>query len=154
MNMINILETIKVQGHELAIYGTKEEPLFLAVDIAKMIDYSIGNTNLMLNTVDPNEKLTLDVLRSGQGRNMWFLTEYGMYEVLMQSRKPVARRFKANIKDILKDLRLRDELSFEDMFEHSDPLVDEWEEHNRNTGEDLEFAEWLQLYKGYTDDML
>ncbi|MFA6661453.1 MAG: Bro-N domain-containing protein [Bacilli bacterium] len=157
--MINILETIEIEGHELTIYGTKEEPLFLAVDIAKMIDYSTGNTWWMLNSVDPNEKVLLSTLSNsnsarGSASNKWFLTEYGMYEVLMQSRKPIARKFKANIKDILKDLRLKDELSFEDMFEHSDPLVDEWEKHNRDTGEDLDFAEWLHLYKGYTDDML
>lgn len=159
--MVNILETIQIQGHDLTIYGTKEEPLFLAVDIAKMIDYSTGNTTNMLLSVDPDEKVIINVpalnnCNNGRMHNTkkWFLTEYGMYEVLMQSRKPVARKFKANIKDILKDLRLKDELSFEDMFEHSDPLVDEWEKHNRDTGEDLEFAEWLQLYKGYTDDML
>ena len=52
----NILETINVQGHELDIYGTKEEPLFLAVDVAKLIDYSVGKTGQMLNTVDEDEK--------------------------------------------------------------------------------------------------
>lgn len=169
--MINTLETIQIQGHELTIYGTKEEPLFLAVDIAKMIDFSIGNTAHMLSSVDPNEKILINVSALNNSKNgdntrssstsnkrgnpeKWFLTEYGMYEVLMQSRKPIARKFKANIKDILKDLRLKDELSFEDMFEHSDPLVDEWEKYNIDTGEDMEFTEWLQLYKGYTEDMI
>jgi hypothetical protein len=36
---------------------------------------------------------------------MWFLTEYGLYEVLMQSRKPVAKEFKKEVKAILKQLR-------------------------------------------------
>lgn len=31
---------------------------------------------------------------SGQVRKMWFLTEDGLYEVLMQSRKPIAKEFK------------------------------------------------------------
>ena len=56
--MINILETINIQSHELNIYGNKEEPLFLAVDISKMIDYSVGKTGQMLDAVDPYEKLT------------------------------------------------------------------------------------------------
>ena len=156
--MINILETIIVQGHELTIYGTKEAPLFLAVDISKMIDYSVGKTGQMLDCVDPDEKLTTTIYRSGQRREMWFLTEYGLYEVLMQSRKPVARRFKSSVKRILKDIRLRDEGSFEDWMNGPDPLVDEWEAECRRREEyeeeDITFEEWLKEFKGYTDDML
>lgn len=39
------------------------------------------------------------------GSNTWFLTENGMYEVLMQSRKPIAKEFKKNVKRILKEIR-------------------------------------------------
>ena len=156
--MINILETVNLQGHELNIYGTKEEPLFLAVDVAKLIDYSVGHTSHMLNTVDEDEKLVATIVRSGQRRDMWFLTEYGFYEVMMQSRKPMARRFKVGVKCILKELRLREEITFEDMFEHSDPLVDEWEadckSREENEEEDITFEDWLKECKGYTDDML
>lgn len=163
--MINILETINILGHDLDIYGTKEEPLFLAVDIAKFIDYSVGNTTWMLNSVDPDEKKLITVsARSnsktarGNATPKWFLTEYGMYEVLMQSRKPIARRFKVGIKVMLKDLRLREEITFEEMFEHSDPLVDEWENMCRQREEDgddeISFNDFLKEFKGYTDDML
>jgi prophage antirepressor-like protein len=156
--MINLLERIIVQGHNLEIYGTKEKPLFLAVDVAKLIDYSVGHTSHMLNTIDEDEKLIATMVRAGQRRDMWFLTEYGMYEVLMQSRKPMARRFKAGVKCILKELRLREEITFEEMFEHSDPLVDEWEVECRrreeNEEEDITFEDWLKECKGYTDDMI
>lgn len=156
--MIDILERIIVQGHDLDIYGSKEEPLFLAVDIAKLIDYSVGNTGWMLNTVDPDEKLTLEILRAGQRRQMWFLTEYGLYEVLMQSRKPIARRFKSSVKKILKDIRLRDEGNFEDWLNGPDPLVDEWEiictQRDEDEMEEISFEDFLKEYKGYTDDML
>ena len=36
---------------------------------------------------------------SGQNRDMWFLTEDGLYEVLMQSRKPIAKQFKMLVTD-------------------------------------------------------
>ena len=36
---------------------------------------------------------------------MWFLTEDGLYEVLMQSRKPIAKQFKKKVKEILKQIR-------------------------------------------------
>ena len=157
MKDVDILRTINAQGHELNIYGTTEEPLFLAVEVAKMIDYSVGNTGWMLNTVDEDEKLTLEILRAGQRRQMWFLTEDGLYEVLMQSRKPIARRFKRAIKDILKDLRLSGKADCEDWLNHGDPLVEEWEtECKRREGTDygdITFEEFLITYKGYTEDM-
>ena len=153
----DILRTINAQGHELNIYGTTEEPLFLAVEVAKMIDYSVGNTGQMLNTVDEEEKLTLTIQGAGQRRQMWFLTEDGLYEVLMQSRKPIARRFKRAVKDILKDLRLSCKADFEDWLNHGDPLVEEWEtECKRREGTDygdITFEEFLITYKGYTEDM-
>lgn len=43
---------------------------------------------------------------SGQNREMWFLTEQGLYEVLMLSRKPIAKQFKKKVKEILKTIRL------------------------------------------------
>lgn len=160
---MDILESIIIQGHDLDIYGTKEEPLFLAVDVARMIDYSVGHTSHMLNNVDPDEKILLSCRSTnasarGSASNKWFLTEYGLYEVLMQSRKPIARRFKSSVKRILKDIRLRDEGGFEDWMNGPDPLVDEWEaeckQREENEEEDITFEDWLKEFKGYTDDML
>ena len=157
MKDVDILRKIDVNGHELNMYGTKEEPLFLAVEVAKMIDYSVGKTGHMLHMVDKDEKLTLTIVRSGQGREMWFLTEDGLYEVLMQSRKPIARRFKRAVKDILKDLRLSGKADFEDWLNHTDPLVDEWEaecKRREDVGEEeITFVEFLIANHGYTEDM-
>ena len=161
--MIDVLDTIRIQGHELDIYGTKEEPLFLAVEVAKLIDFSVGNTSHMLDTIDSEEKRLMNTRSSntskGRGNpQKWFLTEYGLYEVLMQSRKPVARRFKSSVKKILRDMRLRDEGNFEEWMNGPDPLVDEWEDDCRrretNEEEDITFEDWLKEFKGYTYDML
>ena len=158
----DILRTINAQGHELNIYGTTEEPLFLAVEVAKLIDYSIGNTSHMLKTVDDDEKVLLSTRNNnttarGNATEKWFLIEDGLYEVLMQSRKPIARRFKRAVKDILKDLRLSGKADFEDWLNHGDPLVEEWEtECKRREGTDygdITFEEFLITYKGYTEDM-
>lgn len=159
MENVEILRTIDVQGHKLPIYGTIEEPLFLAVDVAKMIDFSVGNTSHMLNTIDSDEKKLLSTRSSnttarGSASNKWFLTEYGFYEVLMQSRKPIARRFKSSVKKILKNLRLTNQGDIEDWLNGPDPLVDEWETYCRDNDEDMEFSDWLKEFKGYTDDML
>ena len=41
----------------------------------------------------------------------WFLTEDGLYEVLMHSRKPIAKRFKKQVTGILKDIPKADVLT-------------------------------------------
>lgn len=45
--------------------------------------------------------------RGGLRKNttQWFLTEDGLYEVLMQSRKPIAKEMKSKIKSYLRDIR-------------------------------------------------
>lgn len=58
-----------------------------------------------MRNVDKEEKLTQTLFVSGQGREYWFLTEDGLYEVLMQSRKPKAKEFKKEVKKILKSIR-------------------------------------------------
>lgn len=78
------------------VFGTPEEPLFLARDVAEWIDYNISSVNKMLANVDENEKTTRKIIPTGSNyqTEAWFLTENGLYEVLMLSRKPKAKEFK------------------------------------------------------------
>ena len=55
--------------------------------------------------VEEDEKLNGTIFLSGQNREVTFLTEDGLYEVLMQSRKPIAKEFKKQVKEILKSIR-------------------------------------------------
>lgn len=65
----------------------------------------------MLRAVDNDEKIKITnpplnertLLKPNQ--EAWFLTEDGLYEVLMQSRKPKAKEFKKEVKKILKSIR-------------------------------------------------
>ncbi len=59
----------------------------MAKDVAQWIEYDKTSVSKMINTVDEDEKLNGTIFLSGQNREMWFLTEDGLYEVLMQSRK-------------------------------------------------------------------
>ncbi len=65
----------------------------------------------MLRKVDEDEKVkgipfegTTENFRSGQ--KVWFLTEHGLYEVLMRSSKPKAKEFRKAVKNILREIRL------------------------------------------------
>lgn len=102
---ISNVESLVVLNTTFNMYGTHESPLFLAADVAELIEYSADKVGQMLENVDDDEKLTDTIYRGGQKREVWFLTENGLYELLMQSRKPLAKRFKLEIKKILHQIR-------------------------------------------------
>ena len=109
-NELQVIDERELFGKEFRIYGTAESPLFLAKDVAEFIDYAKTgkgsyDVSKMLSTVDEEEKLVRKIFVSGQNRNMKFLTEDGLYEVLMQSNKPIAKQFKKEVKNILKTIR-------------------------------------------------
>lgn len=107
MNEIQVLQRTTLLGKEFTVYGNAENPLFLARDVAEWIEYDTNKIGQMLQTVDDDEKLTTTIYRSGQNRQVWMLTENGLYEVLMQSRKPIAKQFKKGVKGILKEIRTK-----------------------------------------------
>ena len=101
---LKTLQTSNLLGREFTIYGTAENPLFLAKDVAEMIEHS--NPRMMLKSVDEEEKQCVNNPYALKGQQeQWFLTEYGLYEVLMQSRKSIAKEFKKGVKTILKEIR-------------------------------------------------
>lgn len=104
MEDLKVLDEREVLGKEFKMYGTKENPLFLAKDVANWIEHT--HTTRMLERVDEDEKLNGIIVHAGQKREMTFLTEDGLYEVLMQSRKPIAKAFKKEVKQILKQIRM------------------------------------------------
>ncbi|MCL1935565.1 MAG: phage antirepressor KilAC domain-containing protein [Defluviitaleaceae bacterium] len=104
MNGLEIINRSQILGKTFTMYGSFENPLFLAKDVANWIEHS--DVSMMLQNIDKEENLMQTMLVSGQNRQMWFLTEYGLYEVLMQSRKPIAKKFKHGVKKILKEIRM------------------------------------------------
>ena len=104
---LEIINRQEVLGKDFKVYGDFDNPLFLAKDVAQWIDYNVSSVNKMLASVDDDEKTTRKIIPSGSNyqTEAWFLTEDGLYEVLMQSRKPIAKKFKKEVKQILKSIR-------------------------------------------------
>lgn len=121
MNELAIIEQREVLGKEFKIYGDLENPLFLAKDVAEWIEHT--DLSRMMNIVDDNEKLKRTMYVSGQNREMWFLTEDGLYEVLMQSRKPIAKQFKTEVKKILKTIRLNGMYATDKLLDNPDLAI-------------------------------
>ena len=97
-----------INGCNFKIYGTIGNPLFIAKDIAEVLGHSHVPT--MMQSIDSDEKLVCTILTSGQRRDVNCLTEYGLYELLMQSRKPIAKEFKKGVKKVLHELRTKGEV--------------------------------------------
>ncbi len=121
INDIHVIHTENILDKDFKVYGDLENPLFLAKDVSEWIDYAYKDSSKthrdvskMLNTVDEDEKIKSTIKLGGENythggirenTEMWFLTEDGLYEVLMQSRKPIAKQFKKRVKKILKQIR-------------------------------------------------
>lgn len=118
---LTIINEQEVLGKHFTVYGTADEPLFLAKDVAEWIEHS--KSSIMIDTVDEDEKLRETIFTSGQNREVWFLTENGLYEVLMQSRKPLAKEFKKKVKEILKSIRKHGLYAIDDLLENPDMAI-------------------------------
>lgn len=122
MSELKIIEQREVLGKEFRIYGDFENPLFLAKDVAEWIEHS--NSRMMLQAVDENEKLCVNNPYALQGQQeQWFLTEDGLYEVLMQSRKPIAKEFKREVKQILKSIRKHGLYATDELLDNPDLII-------------------------------
>lgn len=103
MKQLQVINQQEVLGQDFKVYGDLETPFFLAKDVATWIGYDLSNVSKMVKNVDEDEK----VITRTNNTSATFLTEDGLYEVLMQSRKPIAKKFKKEVKRILKEIRNR-----------------------------------------------
>ncbi len=101
--VMTVLYEQEVFNRPFKVYGTPQEPLFLAKDVAQMLEHK--DVSMMIRHIDADEKVANIVCTPGGEQKAWFLTERGLYEVLFRSRKPIAKEFKAKVKDILYSIR-------------------------------------------------
>lgn len=102
MEEIKIISKSTFLDKEIDVWGSIENPLFRANDVQSWL--GLKNVSRAVANVDEDERLNLKLSRGG---SMWFLTEEGVYELLMQSRKPIAKQFKKGVKKILHEIRTK-----------------------------------------------
>lgn len=121
---MKIVGNIKFMEHTLPVYDSLDEPKFKASDIATAIDYSDGNVWKMLEMCEADEKLNLPLVVAGQRRSVSFVTEIGLYNILSQSRKPIARAWRRIIHEELIALRIARGKNIAEQFEDWDKQAD------------------------------
>ena len=102
-NVLEVVAETEILGKKIKMYKSIEDPLFMASDVAEWIEHS--NARMMLKKIEDEEKGVNNVYTLGGVQEKWFLTEDGLYEVCMQSRKPIAKAMKKEIKAYLKSIR-------------------------------------------------
>lgn len=79
--------------HEVQVVIINGNPYFVAVDICNALD--LQNTSGRIHCfVDADEYLPYVVSRSGQQRTVNVVNESGLYALIFQSRKPIAKKFR------------------------------------------------------------
>ena len=92
-------------GHTFSIYGSWEEPLFVAGDVAEVLEYDSTSMNKMTRKISKSEKLLGKIFRAGQNRMVTMFTEKGFYDLMMYSDKPKAQPFREKIKRMIEVVR-------------------------------------------------
>lgn len=65
------------------------EPMFCLIDVCRALELS--NSRIVADRLDEDERRKLDLPRQGE---TWFVTESGLYAVILRSDKPNAKKFR------------------------------------------------------------
>lgn len=74
---------------EIRTAVVNNEPMFCLIDICKALELS--NSRIVADRLDEDERRKLDLPRQGE---TWFVTESGLYAVILRSDKPNAKKFR------------------------------------------------------------
>ena len=123
---MKIVGQIRFDGHILDVYKSLDEPYFRAAEVAKLIDYSAGKTSQMLELIENDEHLLTVLQVAGQRRQVRMITELGLYNILSQSRKPIARKWRRVIHSNLILLRKQNNMLVNAQFEEWDAIAEDF----------------------------
>jgi prophage antirepressor-like protein len=110
MNEVKLIKETEILGKKIKMYGSINQPLFMATDVAEWINYSKSNgkykVSQMLKPIDIELKGIYLVATLGGIQEKYFINEDGLYDVCMLSNKEGAKELRKEIKAYLKQIRL------------------------------------------------
>ena len=130
-SLINSIDqTINFNEQTIRIVGTYDNPLFVAIDICKILD--LKNVTDTLRSLPDKWKQICDLensevtstARKTQGLNC--INEAGLYKLIMRSNKPVAQKFQEAVcEEILPSLRKKGEYKIQSIIDKNKELEQE-----------------------------
>ena len=97
------MKTETWNGHTIRFVWHDGEWWAVAKDVAKALGYS--HTPSMVRMLDDEEKGVHNLHTPGGKQKMTIISETGIYEAILNSRRPEAREFKRWVKQVIKQLR-------------------------------------------------
>ncbi len=100
-------------GLNIQVYGTYEEPLFKAKDIGDLLEMS--NIREVIKNFNDRQRCDVSLTDAiGRVQNTTFLTEQGLYKVLMRSRKKIAEQFQDWVCEVVEEIRRKGKYDLEE----------------------------------------
>ena len=102
---MDILKSFVLDGteHSVNVLWEDDTPFFRATEIGAIL--GLSNIHVTIKDFDQDEKVINNTYTLGGDQNIMFLTEAGLYRLLMISRKPIARPFQKWVTHILISIR-------------------------------------------------
>ena len=155
VNTITLLENNQIQldninsdnllvkqfnGLNIQVYGTYDEPLFKAKDIGNLLEMS--NIREVIKNFN-NKQRCVSLTDTAFGKKeITFLTEQGLYKVLMRSRKKIAEQFQDWVCEVVEEIRKKGKYDLEEKLkEHQQLLQIKELEHQRTQQELVKYKE-------------
>lgn len=80
------------EGNQLRIVEQNNEPWFVSKDVCSILE--IKNSRDAVSRLDDDEKASVGLTDGSQKRNVSIVNEFGLYNLVLGSRKPEAKEFK------------------------------------------------------------
>ncbi|UWP89100.1 BRO-N domain-containing protein [Aliiroseovarius crassostreae] len=90
---------------KFTVWDREGEPWFIAKEVLKVLEYKTRSTHTILNYIDPEEKVKESIKSLSNSVPLlarhkmsahhphWFISESGLYKLIMRSNKPEAQQF-------------------------------------------------------------
>jgi prophage antirepressor-like protein len=89
---MNELQLFNFEEKEIKTIQINNEIYFVGKDICNILE--LADVSKAISRLDEDEKLIRTLFLSGQNREVLFISESGLYSLVLTSRKPEAKRFK------------------------------------------------------------
>ncbi len=102
-NVLKLVDETEILDKKIRMYGSIDNPMFVASDVAEWLGERDGYT--VARKVDDEFKDTQIVCTLGGNQKCTVLTEDGLYDACMYSRKDIAKPLRKEIRNYLKNVR-------------------------------------------------
>ena len=84
---MNKIQTFTFRNDEFSVYGQQNKPWFMVVEIMHVLEQKESSCSRKMLSVLPEWKKQVVVKYDRRSKNMWFVSEAGLYCLLMRTRK-------------------------------------------------------------------